>query len=153
MWVLWYHLGCREDRSSCGFFQLNPVGPRYLLWKRKCHFNFLQGSAITFALGCLNPASLFPLAAGDEFMQPRVHFLAEPCSTQWSNKIPTQGPRHCVQSKIQLKSALNRFMFSMTESQGNCGIMTRMQTTHNEPIALGKKPFQQPLWECTFYPQ
>ena len=31
-------------------------------------------------LGCVNPASRLPLVAGSEFMQPRDHLLAEPCT-------------------------------------------------------------------------
>ena len=31
------------------------------------------------ALGCVNPASWLPLAAGGEFKQPRAHLLANPC--------------------------------------------------------------------------
>ena len=31
------------------------------------------------ALGCVNPASWLPLAAGGEFTQPRAYLLADPC--------------------------------------------------------------------------
>ena len=42
----------------------------------------VQGWAKEWALGCVNPASWFPLAAGVEFTQPRVHLLlsADPCT-------------------------------------------------------------------------
>ena len=39
----------------------------------------IQGSAKWWALGCVNPACWFHLAAGGEFTQPRVHLLADPC--------------------------------------------------------------------------
>ena len=41
---------------------------------------YAQRSAEKWALGCVNPASWFPPAAGGEFTQPRVHLLADPCT-------------------------------------------------------------------------
>ena len=37
-------------------------------WAKKC------------SLGCVNPASWLPLAAGHEFTQPRANLLADPCT-------------------------------------------------------------------------
>ena len=39
----------------------------------------MQGWAKEWSLGCVNPASWLPLAAGGEFTQPRDHSLAQPC--------------------------------------------------------------------------
>ena len=43
-------------------------------FKCQCH---LQGSAVRWSLGCVNPASWPPLAAGSEFIQPRAYLLAD----------------------------------------------------------------------------
>ena len=40
---------------------------------------YVQGSAKRWALGCVNPDSWLPLAAGGEFTQPRANLLTEPC--------------------------------------------------------------------------
>ena len=40
----------------------------------------VQGSAIRWSLGCMNPASWLTLAAGDEFTQHKAHLLADPCT-------------------------------------------------------------------------
>ena len=38
----------------------------------------VQGSAVRWPLGCVNPASSLPLAAGRDFTQPRHHSFAQP---------------------------------------------------------------------------
>ena len=40
----------------------------------------VQGWAKEWALGCVNPASWLPLAAGGEFTQPRAHSFAHLCT-------------------------------------------------------------------------
>ena len=53
----------------------------------------VQGSAIRWALGCVNPASWFPLAVGGKFTQPRVHLLADPCTAKHHERksAPREG--------------------------------------------------------------
>ena len=46
----------------------------------RCSLYYVQGSPKRLALGCVNPASRLPLAAGGEFTQPRAHLLADPCT-------------------------------------------------------------------------
>ena len=41
----------------------------------------IQGSAKSWSISCVNPASWLPLAAGGEFTQPRAHLLADPCGS------------------------------------------------------------------------
>ena len=50
----------------------------------------VQGSAKRWALGCMNPASLLPLATGSEFTQPRgrAHLLADPCTVLFAHLSP-----------------------------------------------------------------
>ena len=40
----------------------------------------LQSWAKEWSLGCVNPASRLPLAAGRKFTQPRSHSFAQPCT-------------------------------------------------------------------------
>ena len=44
-----------------------------------------------WTLGCVNPASTLPLAAGGEFTQPRDHSFAQPCSGGLSISGKAQG--------------------------------------------------------------
>ena len=59
------------------------------MWVLEC----IQGSAIRWALGCVNPASWFPLAVGGKFTQPRVHLLADPCTAKHHERksAPREG--------------------------------------------------------------
>ena len=45
------------------------------------HVDYVQESENRRALGCVNPASWFSLAAEGEFTQPRAHLLADPCKS------------------------------------------------------------------------
>ena len=47
-----------------------------------------------WSLGCVNPASWLPLAAGDEFTQPRARLFGDPCIS---------GKAHC-QSETNIVS-------------------------------------------------
>ena len=53
------------------------------LWK-----DALQSWANEWSLGCMNPASLLPLATGSEFTQPRAHLLADPCTVLFAHLSP-----------------------------------------------------------------
>ena len=50
-----------------------------------CKHKLIQGWAKEWALGCVNPASWLPPAAGGEFTQPRTHSFAHLCS--WTASV------------------------------------------------------------------
>ena len=51
----------------------------------------VQGWAKEWPLGCENPASLLPLAAGGEFTQPRDYSFAHPCTRLGENICHATG--------------------------------------------------------------
>ena len=60
----------------------------------------IQGSAKRWSLGCVNPASLLRLAMGSEFMQPRAHLLADPCTEVYSYKNNTYSDSLTVTTEL-----------------------------------------------------
>ena len=54
-----------------------PAYVKHSIYNHKIH-DLVQGSAKRWTLGCMNPASWLPLAAGGMLMQPRAHLLADP---------------------------------------------------------------------------
>ena len=78
----------RESHTKC-----SAAHPRSAQWRNISashspnlaglflHYS-VQGWAKEWALGCVNPASRLPLAAGGEFTQPRARSFAQPC-TNW----------------------------------------------------------------------
>ena len=64
----------------------------------------IQGCAKEWTLGCMNPASWLPLAAGCKFTQPRDHSFAQPCRIVLSFK---DGPRKQLRRRLLRSSYLS----------------------------------------------
>ena len=56
----------------------------------------VQGWTKKGTLGCVNPASRLPLAAGGEVTQPRARFFAQPCTYRTETR---RRPSYCLSVK------------------------------------------------------
>ena len=89
------HISKSRDLSPCMSGEKSSK-VFYNPWTLFCHGNpiinkglqspMVRGWAKEWSLGCVNPASWLPLAAGREFPQPGDHSFAQPCI---GNRSPT----------------------------------------------------------------
>ena len=84
------------------------------VYSAKYKHYLLQESVRKWSLGCVNPASSLPLAAGHEFTQPRAHSFALPCTGSH-------------------RTSVSRFWESSTNV---ASFFTRLQQLHNTSLFL-----------------
>ena len=85
----------------------------------------VQGWAKEWTLGCVNPASWLSLAAGGEFMQPRDHSFAQPCSLYGKLKCQNTnlggGESIITYYEGQEYSKIKGYCFSLVPAAQHCG--------------------------------